>query len=93
MIAVHDTSLFANKDGAIGIPVTRGLVEFLIEQNMSRVLENIERGESRLGAPGRMTTLDEALDQATSLDRVVDQATTSGEGTTAQAPHRAERQP
>jgi antitoxin (DNA-binding transcriptional repressor) of toxin-antitoxin stability system len=78
----------------IVVPVTKGLVQFLIEQNMSRVLENIEHGENQLGAAaGRMTTLDEALDQAASLDEVVDQATSAGDGTTAPARNRAERQP
>jgi antitoxin (DNA-binding transcriptional repressor) of toxin-antitoxin stability system len=88
LAVTHDGELVV-----ILVPVTKGLVQFLIEQNMSRVLENIERGENRLGAPGRMTTLDEAFDQAASLDRVVDQATSAGEGTAAQAPHGAERRP
>jgi antitoxin (DNA-binding transcriptional repressor) of toxin-antitoxin stability system len=86
LAVTHDGELVV-----IVVPVTKGLVQFLIEQNMSRVLENIERGENRLKAPGRMTTLEEALDQAASLDRVVDQATSAGEGTG--TPHRAERQP
>ena len=86
LAVTHDGELVV-----IVVPVTKGLVQFLIEQNMSRVLENIERGENRLKAPGRMTTLEEALDQAASLDRVVDQATSAGEGTG--NPHRAERQP
>jgi hypothetical protein len=48
----------------IVIPVTPGLVEFLIEQNMSRVLYNIALSEKQIRTPDKMTTLDEALDQA-----------------------------
>ena len=48
----------------IVIPVTPGLVEFLIEQNMSRVLYNIGLSEKQIRTPEKMTTLDEALDQA-----------------------------
>lgn len=46
------------------VPVTRGLVEYLIEQNMSRVLYNIRLSEQQIRTPRPMTTLDEALDQA-----------------------------
>jgi hypothetical protein len=46
----------------IVIPVTRGLVEFLIEQNMSRVLYNIVLSEQQIRAQDQMTTLDEVLD-------------------------------
>ena len=53
----HDRELIG-----IVIPVTRGLVEFLIEQNVSRVLYNIIHGEAQLRAAGELTTLDEALD-------------------------------
>jgi hypothetical protein len=42
------------------IPVTQGLVEFLIEQNMSRVLYNIGMGEKEL-KNGDAITLAEAL--------------------------------
>ena len=55
----HDRELVA-----IVIPVTRGLVEFLIEQNMSRVLYNTALGEKEIWTPEKMITLDEALDQA-----------------------------
>ena len=48
----------------IVIPVTQGLVEFLIEQNMSRVLYNIGLGEKQLTTSDKMTTLDQALGQA-----------------------------
>ena len=49
------------------IPVTPGLVEFLIEQNMSRVLYNICLSEKQIKTPDKMTTLDETLGQ-TSAD-------------------------
>ena len=52
----------------IVIPVTRGLVEFLIEQNMSRVLYNVGLGEKQMSTPDKMTTLDEALGQAGAAD-------------------------
>ena len=55
----HDRELVG-----IVIPVTQGLVEFLIEQNMSRVLYNIGLGEKQLTTPEKMITLDEALGQA-----------------------------
>jgi hypothetical protein len=55
----HDRELVG-----IVIPVTRGLVEFLIEQNMSRVLYNIGLGEKQLTTPDEMTTLDQVLGQA-----------------------------
>ena len=55
----HDRELVG-----IVIPVTQGLVEFLIEQNMSRVLYNIGLGEKQLMTPDKMTTLDQALEQA-----------------------------
>jgi hypothetical protein len=54
----HDRELVG-----IVIPVTQGLVEFLIEQNMSRVLYNIGLGEKQLAASDKMITLDEALEQ------------------------------
>jgi antitoxin (DNA-binding transcriptional repressor) of toxin-antitoxin stability system len=59
LAVTHDRELIG-----IVIPVTRGLVEFLIEQNMSRVLYNIGLGEKQLTTPEKMTTLDQALDQA-----------------------------
>lgn len=42
------------------IPVTQGLVEFLIEQNMSRVLYNTALGEKEI-LNSRMLTLNDAL--------------------------------
>lgn len=54
----HDRELVG-----IVIPVTQGLVEFLIEENMSRVLYNIALGEKQLMTPDKMTTLDEVLGQ------------------------------
>ena len=53
----HDRELVA-----IVIPVTRGLVEFLIEQNMSRVLYNTALGEKEILNSRKMLTLDDALD-------------------------------
>ena len=53
----HDRELVA-----IVIPVTRGLVEFLIEQNMSRVLYNMALSQNQISAQNQMTTLDEVLD-------------------------------
>jgi hypothetical protein len=55
----HDRELIG-----IVIPVTRGLVEFLVEQNMSRVLYNIGLGEKQLTTPDEMVTLDQVLEQA-----------------------------
>ena len=52
----HDRELVA-----IVIPVTRGLVEFLIEQNMSRVLYNTALGEKEILTSRKMLTLDDAL--------------------------------
>jgi len=52
----HDRQLVA-----IVIPVTRGLVEFLIEQNMSRVLYNTALGEKEILSSKKMLTLDDAL--------------------------------
>ena len=55
----HDRELVA-----IVIPVTRGLVEFLIEQNMSRVLYNTALGEKEILSSKKMVTLEDALDSA-----------------------------
>ncbi len=52
----HDRELVA-----IVIPVTRGLVEFLIEQNMSRVLYNTALGEKEILSAKKMVTLEDAL--------------------------------
>ena len=38
-------------------------MEFLIEQNMSRVLYNMGRSEIQIRTQDQMTTLDEALDE------------------------------
>lgn len=54
----HDRELIG-----ILIPVTAGLVQFLIEQNLSRVLYNIGLGEKQLGTADKLTTLDEVLGQ------------------------------
>jgi antitoxin (DNA-binding transcriptional repressor) of toxin-antitoxin stability system len=55
----HDRELVA-----IVIPVTRGLVEFLIEQNMSRVLYNTALGEKEILDSRKMLTLADALRSA-----------------------------
>jgi antitoxin (DNA-binding transcriptional repressor) of toxin-antitoxin stability system len=55
----HDRALVG-----VVIPVTRGLVEFLVEQNVSRVLYNIGLGEKQLTTSDKMTTLEQALEQA-----------------------------
>jgi antitoxin (DNA-binding transcriptional repressor) of toxin-antitoxin stability system len=44
----HDRKLIG-----ILIPVTQGLVQFLIERNISRVLSNIRHGEEQLEDPGQ----------------------------------------
>jgi hypothetical protein len=54
----HDRELIG-----ILIPVTQGLVQFLIEQNMSRVLYNVGLGEKQLTTPDKLTTLDQLVDQ------------------------------
>jgi hypothetical protein len=59
----HDRQLIG-----IVIPVTRGLVEFLIEQNMSRILYNIALSEKQIKTADKMTTLDEVLDQAAAAE-------------------------
>ncbi len=55
----HDRELLG-----IVIPVTPGLVEFLIERNMSRVLYNINLGEKQLGTPDQMIPLDHVAGQS-----------------------------
>jgi hypothetical protein len=50
----HDRELIG-----IVIPVTQSLVQFLIEQNVSRVLYNIGLGEKQLGTSDALTTLDQ----------------------------------
>jgi len=53
MLAVtHDKELIG-----IIIPVTQGLVQFLIEQSLSRVVYNIGLAEKELGTQNKMTTL------------------------------------
>lgn len=46
---------------AVVIPVTRNLVEFLIEQNLSRILYNIGLAEDKIRTQDKMTTLEDAL--------------------------------
>ncbi len=41
------------------IPVTQGLLQFLIEQNLSRVLYNIGLSEKQIDSAGSLVTLDE----------------------------------
>lgn len=49
----HDRELVA-----ILIPVTRNLVEFLLEQNMSRVLDGIHQAEKQMSTDEPMVSLD-----------------------------------
>jgi antitoxin (DNA-binding transcriptional repressor) of toxin-antitoxin stability system len=60
------TLALTNNGELIGIviPVTQDLVQFLLEQNMSRVLLNIVQDEGQLSAGDKLTTLDEALREA-----------------------------
>jgi len=64
--AAGQTIAVTNERKLIGIviPVTPGLVEFLLEQNMSRVLYNIALGEKQISTPDKMVRLDEALSPA-----------------------------
>ena len=52
----HDRELIG-----IVIPVTQELVQFVIEQNISRVLYNISLGEKQIGTDEELATLDQAL--------------------------------
>jgi hypothetical protein len=56
LAVTHDRELIG-----ILVPVTQDLVQFLIEQNMSRVLSNIDRSEEQLDAGTKMTTLEEEI--------------------------------
>jgi len=49
----------------IVIPITSDLVQFLIEQNLSRVLYSIRQGEKELGTADRLISLDQLLDPDT----------------------------
>ena len=51
----------------IVIPVTPGLVQFLIEQNLHRVIHSIRLGEKQLQTPARLTTLDDLIDEGSSV--------------------------
>jgi len=52
----HDRELIG-----IVIPITPGLVQFLIERNLPRVLHNIALGEKQLSTSDKLATLDELL--------------------------------
>jgi len=52
LAVTHDRELIA-----IVIPVTRNLVEFLLEQNMSRVLYNLGLAEKEIGAKRPLTSM------------------------------------
>jgi len=56
LAVTHDRELIG-----IIIPVTQGLVQFLIEQSLSRVVYNIGLAEKELGTQPKMTTLDPAI--------------------------------
>ncbi len=60
----HDRELVG-----IVIPVTQGLVEFLIEQNVSRVLYNISLSEKHLTTADRLTPLDQVIEAAGRSDQ------------------------
>ena len=53
LAVTHDRELIA-----IIIPVTRNLVEFLLEQNMSRVLHNIEQDRQEIKSTRPLTSVD-----------------------------------
>jgi hypothetical protein len=50
----------------IVVPVTQGLVQLLIEQNMSRVLYNIRMAEKQLTTKDTLTALGQLSDQEAS---------------------------
>ena len=56
LAVTHDRELIG-----ILVPVTQDLVQFLIEQNISRVLSNIDRSEEQLESGAKMTTLEEEI--------------------------------
>ena len=58
LAVTHDRELIA-----IVIPVTRDLVEFLLEQNMSRVLYNVGLAEKEIRTARPMTSLDQVNGQ------------------------------
>lgn len=64
--AAGQTLALTNERKLIGIviPVTPGLVEFLLERNISRVLYNIGLGEKQISTLDKMVTLGEALSPA-----------------------------
>jgi hypothetical protein len=62
LAVIHDRELI----GVI-IPVTRSLMNFLIEQNMSRILGNIALSERDIRTQDKMTTLDEKFYHAEQL--------------------------
>ena len=55
------TLAIAHDGKLIGIlmPVTSKLVEFMVEQNMSRVLASISQAEGAIAKPAKMLPLDE----------------------------------
>ena len=55
LAVTHDRELIA-----ILIPVTRNLVEFLLEQNLSRVFENVGAAAKEIAAGRPMTSLNQA---------------------------------
>jgi len=48
----------------IVVPVTPGLVEFLVEENITRVMMNIAQGEQEIASQGSLTTLEHVRGQA-----------------------------
>lgn len=56
LAVTHDRELIG-----ILVPVTQDLMQFLIEQHISRVLSNIDQSEEHLESGAKMTTLDEEI--------------------------------
>ena len=56
LAVTHDRELIG-----IIIPVTQSLVQFLIEQSLNRVMDNIDIAEKQLSTPDEMITLDQAI--------------------------------
>ena len=80
----HDRELIG-----IVIPVTQRLVEFLIEQNVSRVLYNIGLGVKQINAPDKLSTLDDVLDQASSDEQIPSRASSDAPARRRRTPSRS----
>jgi hypothetical protein len=80
----HDRELIG-----IVIPVTQRLVEYLIEQNVSRVLYNIGLGEKQINTPDKLPTLDAVLEQASSDEQIPSRASSTARTRGRRAPFRS----